>query len=64
MSHFSSQTSTLILPTVVFYFKKFLGDVGAQNAPKESKNDQSLSPTFEMVPRFVLHINFVVVLTW
>ena len=30
---------------------------------KKAKNDQILSLTFELVPRFVLYINFVVVLT-
>ena len=63
MSYFSSQTSTLILPAVLFYLEIFGRGVGAQNAPKKSKNDQILSPTFETVPRFVLYINFVVVLT-
>ena len=63
MSYFSSQTSTLILPTVLFYFKQLWGGMGAQNAPKKVKYDQILSPTFEIVPRFVLYINFVVVLT-
>ena len=63
ISHFSSQTSTLILQTILFFFKKFWGVLEAQNAPKKSKNDQILSPTFEIVPIFVLYINFVVVLT-
>ena len=48
---------------VFFNFEIFGGAVGALNAPKRSKNDQILSPTFETVPRFVLYINFVVVLT-
>ena len=65
MSYFSSQTSTLILPTVLFYFEIFLGGgMGAQNAPEKSKNDQILSPTFEIVPIFVLYINFAVVPTF
>ena len=63
MSYFSSQTSTLILPTFFFYFEFFWVAVGAQNAPKRSINDQVLRSTFETVPRFVLYINFVVVLT-
>ena len=63
ISHFSSQTSTLILPTILFYFKKFWGVLGAQNAPKKSKNDQIWSPTFEIVPIFGLYINFAVVPT-
>ena len=57
ISHFSSQTSTLILPTILFYFKKFWGVLGAQNAPKSSKKDQILNPTFKIVPIFVLYIN-------
>ena len=36
--------------------------MGAQNAPKKSKNYQILSPTFEIVTSFVLYINFVIVL--
>ena len=36
-----------------------MGGVGTQNAPK---NNQMLCPTFEVVPRFVAYINFVVVL--
>ena len=63
ISHFSSQTSTLILQTILFFFTKFWGVLGTQNAPKMSKNDQILSPTFEIVPIFVLYINFVVVPT-
>ena len=37
MSYFSSQTSTLILPTVLFYYEKIWGAVGAQNAQKSLK---------------------------
>ena len=43
MSYFSPQTSTLILPTVFFYFEIFEGAMGAQNAPKRSENNQILT---------------------
>ena len=37
ISHFSYQSSTLILPIILVYFKKFLGVLGAQNAPIKTK---------------------------
>ena len=55
--YFSSQTSTLIIPTVHYISKSF--GRGAWGP----KMRQILSPTFEIVPRFVPYINYVVLLT-